>query len=483
MGVAAVEERQLLKAMTWWDGFVVALANPAFLIAALGASIGVLGTTGAFVLWTISVIVGAAQNNIYAELATMFKDKPGGITMFAHEAWRKYAAFIGPIATFGYWFAWSSVLAVTGLVVGTLIQAQWFESSTWSETAAGFDFSLAIVLGMVAMTIVSVVNILGIRMAVAFTYLTGAMLCLPLAALMLLPYLTGDFSGSNLTWEIGANGGLPLMLTWLYFMGWSSYGFEAVASVAPEFHDPERDTPRALRASAAFSVAVYALLPLGLGGTLGTAAVAEDATAIAFYNQAFDAIAGNALGHVLVLCLVAGLLLSLNTAALDGSRALYGISQDGMTIKELGVLNRFHVPARAVVIALLMNLILISFFASAIEILAAGNLGYMLSHVFALSGFLLLRRDRPQWPRPIRLSGAWTAVAGVLAAWNLFLIVAGAFIWADDYGYGFDKTLWGLLVLCISLLLWAFRHLAQDRTPLRWREETPAVPTGVKVGA
>ena len=46
--------------------------NPGFLIAALGGSIGALGTTGAFVLWTISVSLGALQNNIHAELATMF---------------------------------------------------------------------------------------------------------------------------------------------------------------------------------------------------------------------------------------------------------------------------------------------------------------------------------------------------------------------------------------------------------------------------
>ena len=38
MAHAEVEERQLLKAMTWWDGFVIALANPGFLIAALGAA-------------------------------------------------------------------------------------------------------------------------------------------------------------------------------------------------------------------------------------------------------------------------------------------------------------------------------------------------------------------------------------------------------------------------------------------------------------
>ena len=90
MAHAEVEERQLLKAMTWWDGFVVALANPGFLIAALGSSIGALGTTGAFVLWTISITFGALQNNIHAELATMFPNKSGGIALYAHEAWRKY---------------------------------------------------------------------------------------------------------------------------------------------------------------------------------------------------------------------------------------------------------------------------------------------------------------------------------------------------------------------------------------------------------
>ena len=90
MASAVVEERELLKAMTWWDGFVVALANPGFLIGSLGASIGALGTTGAFVLWTISICLGALQNNIHAELAAMFPSKSGGIALYAHEAWRKY---------------------------------------------------------------------------------------------------------------------------------------------------------------------------------------------------------------------------------------------------------------------------------------------------------------------------------------------------------------------------------------------------------
>ncbi len=479
MATAEVEERQLLKAMSWWDGFVIALANPGFLIAALGFSIGALGTTGAFVLWTVSVCLGALQNNIYAELATMFPNKAGGISLFAHEAWRKYFTFVGPIATFGYWFAWSSVLAINGLVVGTLIQAEWFSDSTWAEAVGGFDFTLPIVLGIVAIILVWSFNIFGVRPAVWLSYVTGGLLLIPAFVLMFLPYLTGDWSSDNMQWEIGAGGGLGLALVWLYFMGWSAYGFESVAAFAPEYHDTETDTPRALRASAAFSVVVYALLPLGVGGTMGTAAVAEDATGIAFYTQAFDILVGSGLADVMIICLVAGLLLSMNTATMDGSRALFGIARDGMTIKQLGVLNRNNVPARAMTLDALLNIFLITYFASAIEILAAGNLGYILAHVFALTGFLLLRRDRPNWPRPIRLSAIWVPIAGLLAAINMVFIIWGGFIYADDYGYGLDKTLIGLIVLGVSLVLYVFRHVVQDGTPIRFREETPTMPEGV----
>ena len=126
MATAQVEEQGLLKAMTWWDGFVVALANPGFLIAGLGGSIGALGTGARGCCGAISICLGALQNNIHAELASMFPNKSGGVALYAHEAWRKYSTLVGPLATFGYWIGWSVVLAVNGLVAGTLIQAEWF---------------------------------------------------------------------------------------------------------------------------------------------------------------------------------------------------------------------------------------------------------------------------------------------------------------------------------------------------------------------
>src|SRR5919106_1175683 len=293
VATAQVEERSLLKAMSWWDGFVVALANPGFLIAGLGASIGALGTGGAFLLWSISICFGALQNNIHAELACMFPNKSGGVALYAHEAWRKYLTLIGPLATFGYWIGWSVVLSVNGLVAGTLLQSEFFAKSTWTHSGAGFTLTLPVVLGCLLILVVWLFNIYGVRPAVWFGYVTGGLLCLPAFVLMFLPYVTG--------------GGLALVLVWLYFMCWSAYGIEVVATFAPEFHDTERDTPKALRSSALFCAAVYALLPLGAGGTLGTKTVAADATVIAFYKEAFDAIVGSFLGGVMIFCIVAGL--------------------------------------------------------------------------------------------------------------------------------------------------------------------------------
>ena len=55
---------------------------------------------------------------------------------------------------------------------------------------------------------------------------------------------------------------------WLWLMGWSAYGVEACATFAPEYKDTAHDTSLALRTAAIFSLAVYILLPLGLGGVL-----------------------------------------------------------------------------------------------------------------------------------------------------------------------------------------------------------------------
>lgn len=483
MAVAVVEERQLLKALRWYDGFVVALANPGFLIGSLGYSIGALGGWGAMTLWGISMVIGTFSNWIYSESAAMFPDKPGGIALYAHEGWRKYFTLVGPVATFGYWFAWSTVLSIFGLVIGSLIQTRWAPGQTWSwqPFSTAPHIGLPHVIAIAAIMAVWLFNIFGIKPAVWVGYVTGAMLMIPLAVFIIVPYLTGDWHSSNLHWTFsGPWGGWKLAIVYLYIMGWSSYGVETCATFAPEYKDTVRDTTLALRSAALFSLAVYVLLPLGITGAIGEQAAIKDP--VSFYVPAFEKIVGGWASGVMVVLLIASLLLSMNTATADGSRALYGIARDDMTIKQLFHLSRFHVPARAMTLDMLMNIILVLLVGNTLSILVAGNLGYVSAHFFALTGFLLLRKDRPNWPRPIRLSSIWVPIAAVLATANLVFIVIGASS-SDLTGYGGTKETWiGVGVLAFSIVLFVYRRVVQDKKPLALREEVPATPTEEAAG-
>ena len=291
MAEATAGKGELFKGIRWYDGFVVALANPGFLIGSLGYSIGALGGWGAVLLWTISMVIGLASNWIYAEMASMFPDKPGGIALYAYEAWRRYSTLVGVVATFGYWFAWSTVLSIFGIVVGSLVQSQWFPDQTWTFSDGVINVGLPHFIAAGLIILVWAFNMFGIRPAVWFGYVTGVLLLIPLAVFIIGPFVTGQWQASNL--HFGA-GGAPLSLTlalvWLYVMGWSSYGVETCAAFAPEYKDTVRDTNLALKSSAIFSLVVYSLLPMGITGTVGEAAAAKDP--VAFYVPAFSQIVG-----------------------------------------------------------------------------------------------------------------------------------------------------------------------------------------------
>jgi amino acid transporter len=495
MATAEVEERELLKAITWYDGFVVAMANPSFLLTSLGVSASILGGWGAVILWTTSVCIGTLHNYIYSEMAAMFPKLSGGISIYAHEAWKKYLSLVGPVAAFGYWIGWSVVLSATGVITGFLVQAQWYPSSAspssnWNHSGhilfgqipIYFSFPIAFTIAVIA--IIWGFNVVGIRPAIWVGYVTGGLLLIPLAVFMFLPYVTGSWHSSNLhnniAWSASITGstGIRLVIVWLYVMCWSSYGFECCATFAPEYKDTVNDTPKALRTAAIFSTVVYALLPLGAIGTFGDQNL-NATNYYSFYASGFNTILGGGASIAIVL-LVAGIILAMNTATADGSRALYGIAQDDMTIKQLGTLNRFHVPANAMTLDAVLNILLLLTFASdavgAFEILVFSNLGYVLCHVLAMSGFIMLRKDRPGWPRPLRLGAVWYGLAFVLVAYDSVILIVGALSPQLSYGVGYKTTFVGLLVLAISIVLYIYRVVVQDKRKFQWRLPAASMP-------
>ena len=174
-----------------------------------------------------------------------------------------------------------SCSSINGLVAGTLIQAEWFSDYHVGRGRGRASTSrLPIVLGIVLIIAGLVVQRLrgaagGVvrlrdRRAAAASRRSCSCSC-----------PTSRATGRAPTWSgtIGAGGGLAAgahVALLHVLVGVRDRG-------GGERSRPSTTTPSATRRGrcarrALFSVVVYALLPLGLGGTLGTAAIAEDAT-------------------------------------------------------------------------------------------------------------------------------------------------------------------------------------------------------------
>jgi amino acid transporter len=473
----APEHSEFKRQLTWRDGFVIALVVPVGIFITIGPTIGLLGAWATATLFAIAASVGITQNFIFAEMAAMFPNKPGGIALYAHEGWRKYFAPVGAVAAFGYWAGWALSNSIFALTFGSLIAAQFFPHATWTISTGTAHIGLGAIIGIPCLLSAWFLNIKGIRPTVQLNKVLAVFTVGLMALLVVGPVVTGKFHFSNLSWNLGqagqAWGGWRLAIVFLFIMGWTAYATEICATFAPEYRDQRRDTTKALRMAGAFTLLMATLLPLGLGGTVGDSAIAQNPGEV--YASAFKEIIGPASGLVTVL-ICAGIYLVMSSCTADAGRALYGIARDDMTIKQLNHLNDRGIPERAMTLDVVVNLLLLVFVSNVLGIIFASNVGYFFAIIFALTGFVLLRRDRPNWPRPIKLGRAWVPIALLLTLYNSILLVVGFFS-PKDAGYGgLTEQLIGVGILASSLALFGFRRLVQDRTSLRLKEDVPAEP-------
>jgi amino acid transporter len=111
----------------------------------------------------------------------------------------------------------------------------------------------------------------------------------------------------------------------------------------------------------------------------------------------------------------------------------------------------------------------------------------MFSHVLALSGVLLLRKDRPNWPRPFKLAKPWMVLAGIFAVLNLTFIVFGivfmdytGYLWNADFSDPWAKVPELIGVAAGSLAVGILGYVIAQRQhgrPFRWQEPSDEAPS------
>jgi amino acid transporter len=471
----------LHKTLRWQDAFALAMAVSAGLFVSFGPTMAAIGALSAMFIWALSAAIGWAQNHLFAEMASMFPDKPGGVPIYAYEAWKERFTPAGALATFGYWFGWSAVISIVSLTAGAIIQARWLPEVTWSVGLGALQVGPAQLIGIGLILALMIPNLFGAQPAAWVNKIIGALLLIPLLTFVVAPLISGQWDVSNLTWGLGQPGadhwgGWQDAAVWLYLVGWTAYGTEMCAAFTPEYRST-KDARRALSTSGAYTFMMFALVPIGIGGLISQADAAADPSAVFITGFATVLPAGFA-GDIAIIITIGALMMGVNASMADGSRALYGAAVDKLAPRQLEVLNRHGVPARAVIAAVVMNILLVLFVSNPISILVAANLGYLLAILLAVSGFLLLRRDHPEIPRAFKL-GRWAVpLAIVLTIYGAAVLVIGS-LSSSISGYGGPVELAiGGGILLLSLLLYVARRRFQDHLPLlkEPRVQSPTKP-------
>jgi amino acid transporter len=457
------------RRLGWRDGFALALVVPLALFATVTPSIAAIGSLGVILLYAVCGAVALVQNRLFAEMATMFPDKAGGVTMFANEAWKRRCAPLGVLASYGYWAGWAFGMGVFALAFGSLIQAQFFPDVAWTIALGSADVGSGHLIGLGALVLSALLNVWGIEFTIVLNKVLGGVALLMILVVVVGPFLTGDFDASGLTYGLNADGldwgGWKLALVFLFLFGWTVYGTEVCATIAPEYRNPKRDVNKALMAAAGLTLVVAVVVPIGLGGTLGDRAITADPDGA--YVAVFQEILG-AGAPVVTLVLAATMLMILNVASANAARALFGIADDGMGPTQLAHLNKHGQPSRAILVGFVVNALLLLFVGSVLGIIFASNIGAFVAFALSFCGFVLLRIDRPEAERPINVGRMGIPLAIALAIFTFSLVVVGFFSPADAGYGGRTEQVIGLAVLVLPLLLWAYRRVVQDKLPLSW---------------
>ena len=365
---------------------------------------GSLGVLLAFLFGGITILLIAMT---YAELVTAMP-QAGGEHVYTHRA-------LGP--TWSFVCTWALLMAYATVCFFEAVALPTAVAYLIPETRFGFlwtiqEFSVDIgfvLMGVLATIVMTVINVLGIRMA-AFIQ-TCVTVVIVLSGIVLFTGAIGYGEADHIKPLFGDS---PFgLLTVIIMVPALLVGFDVIPQAAEELDVPLSKLGTLLLVSVACAVLWYALISFASASSMSRELFA--ATEMSSGEAAAALWQHPAAGTILVIGGIGGILTSWNAFIIGGSRLMYALARSGFLPAAFGQLHpTFHTPWLAVVTIGVLSCIA-PFFGRAILIwfVNAGSFGVTVAYIFVPIAFLVLRKTEPDLPRPYRVSGG--PYIGVLA--------------------------------------------------------------------
>ena len=199
----------------------------------------------------------------------------------------------------------------------------------------------------------------------------------------------------------GATGGVAGFFVALVAALWAYDGWNTASMIGSDIQNPQKNLPRALIWGTAAVIAIYVTANLAY---LYVLRAPEVATSQRVAADMMRRVAGPSGAAMVSVAAIVSILAALNGVLISGSRVPFAMAQDGYFFAWAGRISRFQTPAASLALQGAWSVLL----------LASGRFEDIIKMVIftewilygmATAAVLVLRKTRPEMPRPYRVWG------------------------------------------------------------------------------
>ena len=404
--MSATRTRELARVLTLRDLVLIVVGTtigsgiftvPGAVLRQSGGDLGV-----ALVVWVVGSVLALLGALTFGELGGMLPDAGGSYT-YVREAFGPLPAFL---------LGWTLFLAInTGSAATLAVAFANYLGELVPLTPLAHNLA-----GVAMIAAVAAVNIRGVRYAASVqnwstALKVGAILALAVAGLVL---GTGfHHSGTRVFATPVSPASLSAAGVALLGVLWAYEGWQDVTNSAGEAADPQRTFARGIGLGTAALVAIYLTANAGYVAAVGaTRVAASDRIAADVVHSLF----GPAAAKLVTVVILISIFSAANGLALTGPRMYFAMARDGLFFRSLSEVHpRFGTPAFAVAASAVWATLLA----------LSGTFEQLFTYVvfaswmfaaLAAGTVFVLRRRRPDAPRPFRVPGYPVTPALFIAA-------------------------------------------------------------------
>jgi APA family basic amino acid/polyamine antiporter len=368
--------------------------------------------------WVVGGVIALFGALTYAELAAALP-RSGGVFAYLLEGFGPLPAFL---------FGWSELTVIRASALGAI--------ATILAEYLGYFIHLTPeqirYVAAAAIVFVALLNYVGVSSAAVVMNLTTVAKYGALAALALLAFTARAGSASHFAPAWGSGVRLSLLTTALIAIMWTYDGWADLSFMGGEVKDPGRTLPRALILGTTGIVIVYLLLnvayiyavplPEMAGAPLIAATVAERI-------PLFAGIGGWVISAVvMVSCFGA-----LNGSMMTGPRIFFAMADRNLFFRVIArVSPRYQSPSVAIWLAAALGVVYV-LFNNFQQLADKFILGIWPFYALAVAAVFVLRRTRPDLPRPYRTWG-YPVVPALFLVASVGMVVNA--LWTDPINTG-----------------------------------------------